>query len=192
MILPGSKATLADLGFLRREGWDIDILAHRRAGGQFSACAAATRCSAGASPIRTGAKVARRGGRGSGCSTSIRCLAGDKRLCEAAGTELATGMTVARLRDASWRTTGPGLARPMLDLGGRPDGCGQPRRTGRRLLSARAVRRRCVPPRLPRPARRRSRATSPTSDDRGDPRPARRSSRTASRYRRAARRLARA
>ncbi len=33
VILPGSKATLADLDFLRREGWDIDILAHRRHGG---------------------------------------------------------------------------------------------------------------------------------------------------------------
>src|SRR6185312_3240503 len=28
VILPGSKATLADLAALRREGWDIDILAH--------------------------------------------------------------------------------------------------------------------------------------------------------------------
>src|SRR5947208_2691704 len=33
IILPGSKATLADLAFLRREGWDIDILAHHRQGG---------------------------------------------------------------------------------------------------------------------------------------------------------------
>src|SRR5262249_26099540 len=34
VILPGSKATIADLEFLRREGWDIDILAHRRQGGR--------------------------------------------------------------------------------------------------------------------------------------------------------------
>ncbi|MHB1111253.1 MAG: cobyric acid synthase, partial [Devosia sp.] len=32
IILPGSKATRADLAALRREGWDIDILAHHRAG----------------------------------------------------------------------------------------------------------------------------------------------------------------
>ena len=31
MLLPGSKATLADLAVLRAEGWDIDILAHRPA-----------------------------------------------------------------------------------------------------------------------------------------------------------------
>lgn len=33
VLLPGSKATLGDLAALRREGWDIDIAAHRRRGG---------------------------------------------------------------------------------------------------------------------------------------------------------------
>ena len=33
IVLAGSKATIADLAALRREGWDIDILAHRRRGG---------------------------------------------------------------------------------------------------------------------------------------------------------------
>jgi adenosylcobyric acid synthase len=33
MLLPGSKSTRTDLDDLRRNGWDIDILAHHRAGG---------------------------------------------------------------------------------------------------------------------------------------------------------------
>lgn len=33
LILPGSKATIADLAALRAEGWDVDILAHVRRGG---------------------------------------------------------------------------------------------------------------------------------------------------------------
>ena len=33
VILPGSKATIADLAALRDEGWDIDLLAHWRRGG---------------------------------------------------------------------------------------------------------------------------------------------------------------
>lgn len=33
IILPGSKATIADLAALRTEGWDIDIAAHVRSGG---------------------------------------------------------------------------------------------------------------------------------------------------------------
>jgi adenosylcobyric acid synthase len=33
IILPGTKATIADLRFLRAQGWDIDIAAHVRRGG---------------------------------------------------------------------------------------------------------------------------------------------------------------
>jgi adenosylcobyric acid synthase len=33
VLMPGSKATLADLAALRDNGWDIDIAAHRRRGG---------------------------------------------------------------------------------------------------------------------------------------------------------------
>mgnify|MGYP001031527247 CR=1 FL=1 len=32
IVLAGSKATIPDLGFLRAEGWDVDILAHHRRG----------------------------------------------------------------------------------------------------------------------------------------------------------------
>ena len=34
VILPGSKATIADLTFFREQGWDIDLLAHARRGGR--------------------------------------------------------------------------------------------------------------------------------------------------------------
>jgi adenosylcobyric acid synthase len=33
IILPGTKSTIADLAFLRTQGWDIDIAAHHRRGG---------------------------------------------------------------------------------------------------------------------------------------------------------------
>jgi adenosylcobyric acid synthase len=34
VIIPGSKSTVADLAFLRAQGWDIDIAAHHRRGGR--------------------------------------------------------------------------------------------------------------------------------------------------------------
>jgi adenosylcobyric acid synthase len=34
VVLPGSKATLGDLAFLRDQGWDIDLMAHVRRGGR--------------------------------------------------------------------------------------------------------------------------------------------------------------
>ncbi|KAJ8137366.1 hypothetical protein OY671_009421, partial [Metschnikowia pulcherrima] len=36
IVLPGSKATIADMAFSRAQGWDIDILAHHRRGGAVS------------------------------------------------------------------------------------------------------------------------------------------------------------
>ncbi|MBB4858908.1 adenosylcobyric acid synthase [Novosphingobium chloroacetimidivorans] len=33
IVLPGSKATIADMHFVRAQGWDIDILSHHRRGG---------------------------------------------------------------------------------------------------------------------------------------------------------------
>jgi adenosylcobyric acid synthase len=32
IVIPGTKATIADMEFLRQQGWDIDILAHHRRG----------------------------------------------------------------------------------------------------------------------------------------------------------------
>ena len=34
VLLPGTKSTLAELAFLRAQGWDHDIIAHARAGGR--------------------------------------------------------------------------------------------------------------------------------------------------------------
>ncbi|WP_408585984.1 cobyric acid synthase [Novosphingobium sp.] len=34
VVLPGSKATIADMAAMRQQGWDIDILAHHRRGGR--------------------------------------------------------------------------------------------------------------------------------------------------------------
>jgi adenosylcobyric acid synthase len=34
VVLPGTKATLADLAFLRAQGWDVDLHAHVRRGGR--------------------------------------------------------------------------------------------------------------------------------------------------------------
>ena len=34
VIIPGSKASMADMAFMRRQGWDIDIRAHARRGGR--------------------------------------------------------------------------------------------------------------------------------------------------------------
>ncbi len=127
VILPGSKATLADLGhFCGARGGTSTSSRIAATAGISSGCAAAIRCSAGASPIPRGAKVRPARRRGSACSTSKRSSAREKQLRETTGIDLATGMQVRGYEMHLGMTSGPGLARPMLDLGGRPDGAVSP------------------------------------------------------------------
>ena len=61
ILLPGSKATMADLAALRAAGFDIDIAAHVRRGGKFWAYAAVIKCSDARLPTPMVLKVRRAG-----------------------------------------------------------------------------------------------------------------------------------
>jgi adenosylcobyric acid synthase len=122
VVLPGSKATVADLAFLRREGWDIDILAHVRQGGHVLGLCGGYQM--------LGRHIAdpagQEGPSGEAAGLALldieTVLGGDKHLAETTGTDLASGATVRGYEMHLGETTGAGLARPMLELGGRPDG----------------------------------------------------------------------
>ena len=102
VILPGSKATIGDLEFLRREGWDIDLLAHRRQGGRILGLC---------------------GGYQMLDLLDVETVLTDtKRLAQCSGVELATGMPVHGYEMHLGETIGPGLERPMLRLQGEYDG----------------------------------------------------------------------
>ncbi len=122
ILLPGSKATLADLAFLRREGWDIDILAHRRHGGPILGLCAGYQMLGSAIADPEGCEGPPGTAPGLRLLDVETVLGGEKRLSKAAGTELASGTKVYGYEMHLGVTSGAGLARPMLDLGGRPDG----------------------------------------------------------------------
>ena len=84
IILPGSKATIADLAAFRAEGWDMSICGPITAGAAaFWGFAAATRCWGGASPTRKGWRGHPMTVAGIGATTLWRpILGGDKRLVE--------------------------------------------------------------------------------------------------------------
>jgi adenosylcobyric acid synthase len=123
VILPGSKATIADLEFLRREGWDIDLLAHRRQGGRiFGLCGGYQMLGRSiADPL--GAEGRKQTVTGLGFLDIETVLTDSKRLAETSGIELATGLPVRGYEMHLGETNGPGLQRPMLRLAGGPDGC---------------------------------------------------------------------
>jgi len=126
ILLPGSKATLADLAFLRREGWDIDILAHRRHGGPILGLCAGYQMLGSAIADPEGCEGPPGTAPGLRLLDVETVLGGEKRLFEAAGTEIASGTKVYGYEMHLGVTSGAGLARPMLDLGGRPDGAVSP------------------------------------------------------------------
>jgi adenosylcobyric acid synthase len=122
VILPGSKATLADLAVLRREGWDIDILAHRRHGGHIIGLCGGYQMLGRRIADPDGVEGPPGEAPGLGLLEVETVLNGSKRLTETAGVEIASGMRVRGYEMHLGATGGPGLARPMLDLGGRTDG----------------------------------------------------------------------
>ena len=81
LILPGSKSTLSDLGWLRRSGLSAQIARQAHSGGARGASsrcwasAAAARCSARGSKIRSAWSPASRSSPGWGCSIRRRALA---------------------------------------------------------------------------------------------------------------------
>jgi adenosylcobyric acid synthase len=114
VILPGSKATIADLAFLRQGGWDIDILAHRRQGGQVLGLCGGYQMLGRSIADPDGVEGPAGTVQGLGLLDIETVLVGDKRLGHTAGIELTTGAPVSGYEMHLGRTAGAGLARPML------------------------------------------------------------------------------
>ena len=95
ILLPGSKATLADLAFVRDQGWDIDIAAHvRRGGAVLGICGGYQMLGpslADPDGIEGPAAVAA----GLGLLDVDTVLTSNKRLVEVSGRETHTGAAVA-------------------------------------------------------------------------------------------------
>ena len=124
VILPGSKATIADLDFLRAQGWDIDLLAHARRGGHvFGMCGGYQMLGDWISdPLGLEGPPARVQGLGLlPVETELRP---DKILREVTGLELMSKTCVRgyEIHSGQTRVSDHKVARPLLELEGRPDG----------------------------------------------------------------------
>jgi adenosylcobyric acid synthase len=126
VILPGSKATIADLDVLRREEWDIDVRAHHRQGGRVLGICGGYQMLGRSISDPLGMEGRERTVAGLGLLDVETTLTDAKRLGEVTGVDRATGMPVGGYEMHLGETRGPGLARPMLWLGGSWDGCVSP------------------------------------------------------------------
>jgi adenosylcobyric acid synthase len=122
VILPGSKATLADLAALRAEGWDTDLKAHVRRGGAVLGICGGLQMLGQRIADPEGVEGKPGEAAGLGFLELDTTLGGDKRLAPVEGVEVASGEKIRGYEMHVGRSMGAGLARPMLELGGRPDG----------------------------------------------------------------------
>jgi adenosylcobyric acid synthase len=122
VLLTGSKATMADLADLRAQGWDIDIDAHVRRGGAVMGLCGGYQMLGRRLADPDGTEGPPGEAAGLGLLEIQTVLAGDKRLAAVSGREIASGLPIAGYEIHIGRSEGPALARPLLEIGGRPEG----------------------------------------------------------------------
>jgi adenosylcobyric acid synthase len=116
ILLPGSKSTIADLAFLKQQGWHIDIAAHVRRGGRVLGLCGGYQMLGRRIADPEGVEGPPGATDGLGLLDIETALTGDKALVEVMGRDAATGETISGYEMHVGRTTGPDLARPMLHL----------------------------------------------------------------------------
>lgn len=123
IILPGSKATLADLADLRREGWDIDIAAHVRAGGHVLGLCGGYQMLGTSVADPDGVEGSPGNAPGLGLLDVVTTMTGSKRLEEVSGRSAIGNAPFKGYEMHMGETDGADRARPFLIFNdGRKDG----------------------------------------------------------------------
>lgn len=122
VIIPGSKSTISDLAALRREGWDIDLLAHVRRGGLVLGLCGGYQMLGTRITDPQGLEGAPGSVAGLGLLDVETALLPDKTLTRIGGTHVPSGAALEGYEIHLGRTQGPDCARPFALLEGRPDG----------------------------------------------------------------------
>jgi adenosylcobyric acid synthase len=122
VLIPGSKATRADLAFLKGQGWDIDIAAHVRRGGWVLGLCGGYQMLGECIADEHGIEGPAGRSPGLGLLAVSTSLAPAKHLAAVRATDVQSGETVRGYEMHMGETDGPDRARPMFELAGRSDG----------------------------------------------------------------------
>ena len=122
ILIPGSKSTIADLAFLRGEGWDIDIVSHHRHGGRVMGLCGGFQMLGRSISDPDGTEGAAGTVAGLGLLNVETVLTATKTTEAVSGRHVASGEPVAGYEIHLGRTTGSDCTRPVIDLGNRSDG----------------------------------------------------------------------
>lgn len=122
VLILGSKATISDLADFRRNGWDVDLAAHVRRGGAILGLCAGYQMLGRRIADPKGIEGSPGAVDGLGYLDVETDLIDDKHLVEVTGRDIATGVSIRGYEMHIGRTQGPGLAAPVIEIDGRPDG----------------------------------------------------------------------
>lgn len=122
VILPGTKSTIADLEFLRAQGWEVDLAAHVRRGGEVLGICGGYQMMGReiADPDAVESPEPRTvGGLG---MLDVSTVMEPEKVLRKFTARTADGLGVSGYEIHVGCTSGPGIDRPMLTLDGTPEG----------------------------------------------------------------------
>jgi adenosylcobyric acid synthase len=122
VLIPGSKSTIADLAHFRTQGWDIDLQAHVRRGGQVLGICGGYQMLGHEIIDDAGIEGPPSRVAGLGLLDVVTTMHDDKRLTEVTATHMTTGAAVQGYEIHIGITDGPDTARAWLDVVGRAEG----------------------------------------------------------------------
>ena len=126
VIIPGSKSTVSDLAALRKEGWDIDLLAHVRRGGLVLGLCGGYQMLGRLVSDPHGLEGTPGNTPGLGLLDVETTLLADKTLTRVTGTHGPSGAALEGYEIHLGKTSGVDCERPFAVLEGRPDGAISP------------------------------------------------------------------
>jgi adenosylcobyric acid synthase len=114
IVIPGTKSTIADMEFMRSQGWDIDVLAHVRHGGRVLGICGGYQMLGRSISDPDGIEGSPRTVPGLGLLDVETVMTGDKTLRDVSGTLVGVASPFAGYEMHVGSTTGAGASRPFL------------------------------------------------------------------------------
>jgi adenosylcobyric acid synthase len=122
IILPGSKATMADLAYFRAQGWDVDLAAALRRGAHVLGLCGGYQMLGQTIADPQGIEGPPASVPGLGLLDVVTTMTPNKRVTETAATHIASATPVRGYEIHIGQTTGPDCARPLFDVAGSAEG----------------------------------------------------------------------
>ena len=122
VLIPGSKSTRGDLAYLREQGWDIDLHAHRRRGGHILGVCGGYQMLGKRIADPDGLEGPAGEAEGLGLLDVSTEMSADKTLREVTAVHAGTGLSVAGYEIHLGQTKGSDCQRPFGFVGQQPEG----------------------------------------------------------------------